>query len=920
MRRNIMGNIINWRGYSTKDFFFENCEVNDSAGNTNFAFSIVVAVYNSGEYVAETIESILNQDFDFSRIQLVLVDDGSTDNSYDICKSYALSHPNNIILIHKDNGGVSSARNVGLSFATGKYINFLDSDDKFGENVCSEVYKFFETNQNRTDVVTIKVKIFGDKTGESWYNKKFDKGNRIINLFNEPAVYLNSTNSTFFHRRIKNQLHFDEELSIAEDLKVVNTVLMNKYTLGVINSCLYYYRIRSNGSLVSTARNKDVYYLTYLERVYFWLYEKSIKQTGRFLEFLQYTLLRELYNRLNNNTECITVLKDNIIIDIYKSTLFRALFLIDDKIIKKCGFINTDFMLYIFSKKYGKPSLVFKDNKLHFVWSNRLEIEKKLYAAFELCSVSKEELVLEGYAIINNIQYEHNEYNLLFSLNDEYIHGEIIDNTNNDQLAFADEFVFYRKYFKLRIKKPTSKCEVILWLRINDVTVPYQLYGFDKWFGLDKNVDGSYYYNRHFLLTNKNGHLFVQQSSSIEALKHELVLLLKLKRLGKVKSNYHKAYLLRLYYWVSRFICRRPIWIISDRCISAGDNGEAFYSFVRKKRWINSYFAINHDSTDYARLKECGYKVLSMGTMKYKIKYLLSDKVISAHFDHSELYPLSTPCLNDIKAKKMHVFLQHGITKDDVSRFYSRKKQKIDRFIVAANPEYESIINNRNYFCDDENVRLTGFPRYDKLQNAPEKVILVMPTWRNSLVSFDINSKDAVVNKEFAQSNYYIYYHELLCKLGQNQWIKDNGYRIEYFPHFNMIATNSYFADIPNVDIVEGAARDYNKTFARAAIMITDYSSTAFDFAYLRKPIIYCQGDSDDFFKHHTYTKGYFDYENDGFGKVTKDVHETLAELERILRQGSIVDEMYLMRINSFFKFNDRNNCARVFKEIKGKI
>lgn len=915
-----MGCIIDWKKFPNKDFFFEDKRADNIYPGEKYDFSIVVAVYNSEEYIAETIESVLNQDFDFTRIQLILVDDGSTDSSLTLCEKYALTHPDNIILIHKTNGGASSARNVGVFFATGKYINFLDSDDKLGVNVCSEVYKFFEANQNKTDAVTIKVKIFGDKTGESWYNKKFDKGNRIINLFSEPAIYLNSTNSTFFHRRIKNQLHFDEQLSIAEDLKVVNTVLMNKYTLGVISSCLYYYRIRSQGSLVSTAKAKDVWYLTYLERVYFWLYNKSIKQTGSYLEFLQYTLLRELYNRLNNNTECTDVIKDAVLIDIYKATLFRALSLIDDKIIRRCGFLNTDFMLYIFSKKYGSPNIVIKENKVHFVWEHGIDIEKKLYANFEMCSVNNGELILEGYAVINNIQCADSEYALYISLGEEKKLVQIIENTDNNFLAFADEYILYRKYFKIKLALPSKKSEVKLWLYINNIYIPYQVYGYDRWFGIDKNITCSYYYNQRYLLTINDGILYMEKANAVSAAKHELLLLRQLKQAQKNNLAYHKSFLLRLYHDLHKLFIHRPIWIISDRCISAGDNGEAFYSFVKRKKRINSYFAVNGDSDDYKRLKKLGYKVLAIGTKKYKMKYLLAKKVISAHFDHSELYPLSTPCLNDIKAKKMHVFLQHGITKDDVSHFYSRKIQKIDRFIVAANPEYKSIISNSNYFCDENIVKLTGFPRYDKLQSRTEKIILVMPTWRNNLVKFGLNSKDGIISEEFLSSYYFTYFHELLSKLGTNNTILAAGYKIYYFPHFNMVATNEYFKDIPNIKIIQDAERNYQNMFARASVMITDYSSTAFDFAYLRKPIIYCQGDYEEFFNHHTYTKGYFNYETDGFGRVTTTLADTVDELLRLIENECSINDDYLKRIDKFFKFKDKSNSKRVFDAIKGNV
>ena len=87
--------------------------------------SIIVPVYNTGIYLHKCIESILSQTFD--NFELILVNDGSNDNSGEICNDYAASDTR-IKVIHKHNEGVSIARNVGISIATGDYIGFIDSD------------------------------------------------------------------------------------------------------------------------------------------------------------------------------------------------------------------------------------------------------------------------------------------------------------------------------------------------------------------------------------------------------------------------------------------------------------------------------------------------------------------------------------------------------------------------------------------------------------------------------------------------------------------------------------------------------------------------------------------------------------------------------------------------------------------------
>ena len=94
--------------------------------NKKALISIIVPVYNVDKYLSKCIDSIISQTY--NDIELILVDDGSPDNSPKICDEYARKD-NRIIVIHKENGGVSSARNAGLDIAKGKYIGFVDPDD-----------------------------------------------------------------------------------------------------------------------------------------------------------------------------------------------------------------------------------------------------------------------------------------------------------------------------------------------------------------------------------------------------------------------------------------------------------------------------------------------------------------------------------------------------------------------------------------------------------------------------------------------------------------------------------------------------------------------------------------------------------------------------------------------------------------------
>ena len=113
---------------------------------------------------------------------------------------------------------------------------------------------------------------------------------------------------------------------------------------------------------------------------------------------------------------------------------------------------------------------------------------------------------------------------------------------------------------------------------------------------------------------------------------------------------------------------------------------------------------------------------------------------------------------------------------------------------------------------------------------------------------------------------------------------------------------------------------EYNKKAADTdkenKLMVTDYSSVSYDFAYLKKPVIYAQFDIDTFFEGHTYTKGYFDDERDGFGPVCYNYEDTVNSIIKYIENDCKMDEKYEKRVNDFYYRFDTDNCKRVYKAI----
>ena len=103
--------------------------------------SVIVPIYNVEQYLEQCLDSIISQTY--SQLEIILVDDGSTDSSGQICDKYARKDER-IVVIHKTNGGLSDARNAGISVATGEYISFIDSDDYIATDMYNKMIKIFK--------------------------------------------------------------------------------------------------------------------------------------------------------------------------------------------------------------------------------------------------------------------------------------------------------------------------------------------------------------------------------------------------------------------------------------------------------------------------------------------------------------------------------------------------------------------------------------------------------------------------------------------------------------------------------------------------------------------------------------------------------------------------------------------------------
>jgi glycosyltransferase involved in cell wall biosynthesis len=184
-----------------------------------FLFSVIIPIYNTGRYLDESIFSLLNQTIGSKNIQIILVNDGSIDKTDEICLKYQKSYPNNIIYIKIKHQGISKARNIGIEYATGNYITFLDSDDKWDFMAFNYISIFFKHNKD-IELVSARLKFFELIENYEPLDYKFYK-TRIVNLNEEYNCIQLRVSSTVFKASLIKRKRFKEDIPFYEDVELI---------------------------------------------------------------------------------------------------------------------------------------------------------------------------------------------------------------------------------------------------------------------------------------------------------------------------------------------------------------------------------------------------------------------------------------------------------------------------------------------------------------------------------------------------------------------------------------------------------------------------------------------------------------------------------------------------------------------------
>lgn len=448
-------------------------------------FSIVVPVYNAEKYLKACIQSVVNQSIGFEEnVELVLVNDGSPDNSHVICEDYAQRYPNNVVYIHQENAGVSAARNAGVNAASGQIIGFVDADDKISLKTLEMVNNYFRITLDTVDVAIIPVTNFGARDFPYYLNGKFDAGTRTLDLNDPEWNYVCvRVGQAFIRSEAAKAQAFDSSITFYEDTKYINEIACEKMRMGLVTGCEYYYRrypqeADSATSITAGAESNPRLYLETPVKVILHFLERYENDQDTPLYF-QYMALCEMRWRTFYTQNRTADFLSSAQYDEYEAINDRIFRHISNHAILTAGQYAPWQKLYLLNAKHKRDMLA----ECTIDDSQRISLDGEVLfdpanTQILIYGVTPKEGCVELQGYVHAIQHQAMEY--FINANDKKIPLEYQRETLISSEYPLDHTPYGYKTFRMSIPLPEDKTTVTFGLEVAGVNVPLKTVSLSK--------------------------------------------------------------------------------------------------------------------------------------------------------------------------------------------------------------------------------------------------------------------------------------------------------------------------------------------------------------------------------------------------------------------------------------------------------
>lgn len=843
-------------------------------------FSVVTAVYGVADYLPDFIASLEAQTYPLDRVEVIAVDDGSVDGSAEILEAWARRRPDLVRVVRQENAGQGAARNHGIELARGEWITFPDPDDVLVPGYLRAVADFLEQHPE-TDLVATHRLMWSEDTGEitnSHPLRSMFRTTSLVAIDRSGLHFHGSAPAAFFRldRLCEQGVRFDGRIRPNfEDGHFTSHYLLRceDPKVGFVHRARYHYRKRSastasvsstQGSRSHLGRYSDVMEHGYLDVVRY--AEEHLGQVPAWLaNYLVYDL-HWYFTATDPQAEAGVPMRGGVA-ERYHDLMGEVL-----------SHLDLDTAVPNITAPVGRiPRFALQHGYSEIPWHEEDVVLERLDRSRHLVKVS-----------------------WFFSGPPPAEEFRAADRTLAPLHAKTRQLVWSGR---------TLLRQRVVWLPQNEQ--------------FEVLLDG-----RRQNLVYERPPLPALRSLPARTMR-------KLgppgeKRLAEARAELEPTPTTTLGKAAKQLAHRRPArtryrdaWVLMDRLHDAGDSGEILFRHLREHRDdINAFFVIEKDTSDFRRLKaEFGDRVIARGTLAWRLLMANAEHLLSSHADLAVMRP--EEIWEFTKPEWSFTFLQHGVIKDDLSGWLNPKV--IDTLVTSSQGEHDSIAGDSGYVFSTLETKLTGLPRFDRLLEVgarfpPERrdLVLLVPTWRSWLTRpLALGSQRHDADASMVESEFVQEWMRLLRDDSLAERCRDEGLQLAFLPHPNLQPLLGLL-DLPaHVLPLTYDGNDVQEFFARARVLVTDFSSIAFNAAYLERPVVYYQFDEEQMLDGgHTGVRGYFDYRRDGFGPVTGDSDEAVRAILESIAAGPGPSGVYAERIEATFPDRDGRCCERVVEAV----
>lgn len=888
---------------------------------TDPTFSLVVPVHDVEPYLPEFLRSLERQTIDPRAVEVVVVDDGSTDRSGAIVEAWARGR-SNVRVLHQANAGLCVARNVGLAEVRAPWVSFPDPDDVLHPQYLERVAAALaEADAGDVVLAVTNLVFYDDATGllrdRHPLRHRFHGGDRIVDLDASPRHIHLSGPSGFFRTDLIRAaaLAFDPRVRPNfEDAHFTARYLVRAPSTrtAVVATAEYYYRKRqTEDSLVQRSWQSPDKYTTLLRHGHLAALEEAAAHLGRVPAWLQRTVLYDLflYYKTDASMSAATGTIEADVAAEFHRLVAQIMAHLDVEVIERYAVTDPapELRAALLARFKGVGA---RPTEAHVDKVDRQQGLARVVYRFA-GELPRERFLSDGVEVTP----VHAKVRAIELFRQRYLSERIVWLPVDGAL----EVELDGSSLPLTSKPPTLQRFVTR----PDVLVghPIDRTGETLAAALERDVSPDPPPSRSPRPAApappppapRRTSLIRRVRSTAGTARRRARAAAAALRPGPVPPPTSPP--------------PRPrsgAWLLMDRDTQANDNAEHLYRYLQRERPdVDAWFVLRDDSPDWARLDGDGFRLLAFGSDAHRAAMRRAAHLISAQVDDYVLRPFGRAHARGYRFR--FTFLAHGVAKQDVSRWLNRKP--IDLLTTTSPAEHRSIVDDDTpYVFTTKEVQLTGMPRHDALWRHDASLpverrdlVLVAPSWRRRLVGPTRGSTNAREPRpDFWSSEYARRWLEVLGSEVLHHRLDELGLRLGFAPHPNL---EMYLTDSPlpaHVEVLLGSQVDFWAVLASARVVVTDYSSVAFDAALIERPVVYFQFDPDVAYgEGHYFRPGYFSYERDGFGPVTSTAQEAVAAIEAALRAGPGPVEPYRSRMAAAFAHRDGRASARVVAAIE---